>query len=267
MKPSPELKRAAALDDTLEKWLEGQLLANRSWFAERPTLVDVGAYHGKFSTQFLNLTPAIFDQAILFEPNPENFDHLQRTLGAEARIRLERKGCDATGGKREFFCHGETFTGSLLPYADRAPADATASRPVELVTLDEYMMAAGKPQRLGLLKIDTQGNDLRVLRGAEQTLRKSRPWVISELIFAPLYVGQANPAAIAGWLSDLGYVCAGQFNEFYSRAGWLAWADGCFVPRECVQTGQAGYVKRPTAARAQKERSFWRQLRRRWRGR
>lgn len=260
MIPAPAAAPPPALDDTLESWLEGQVRRNADWFGSRPALLDVGAYEGSFARQFLGLQPAVFTEAVLFEPNPETATRLRGTCGSDARIRVEQLGCDREAGTREFFCSGQSYTGSMLPYAQQAAETPGQKFQVQSVTLDDYCAAAGNRQRIGLLKIDTQGNDLRVLQGAGRVLRESRPWVVSELIYAPLYVGQANPAAIASCLAELDYVWAGQFNEYYSAEGWLAWADGCFVPRECVRSDGARYLKRPTAARALRKQGGWRRL-------
>jgi len=257
---------ASVLGDTLEAWLEAQLAANEEQFARRPALLDVGAYQGKFTKRFLNLQPPSFSQAVLFEPNPENFAKLQTDFAGDRRVRLEQAGCDTQAGTHEFFCRGETYTGSLLPYADAERNGAGTKQTVKLVMLDEFLAANGLRDQIGLLKIDTQGNDLRVLQGAVQTLRESRPWLIVELIYTSLYVGQASPSALGVWLAEQDYVWAGQFNEYYSEDGWLGWADGCFVPREVVRAGEVNYLKRPTSARALRDHGFWRSLKRRLRG-
>lgn len=255
------------LDDTIEPWLEARVLANAAQFEQRSVLLDVGAYQGKFARRFLNLPSPVFREAVLFEPNPENFAKLQTDFANDGRVRLEPVGCDTTASTHEFFCRGETYTGSLLPYADAERNGSGTKQMVKLIQLDEFLATNGLCDKIGLLKIDTQGNDLRVLQGAVQTLRASRPWLIVELIYAPLYVGQASPSALGVWLAEQDYVWAGQFNEYYSEDGWLGWADGCFVPSEMVPCGEKKYFKRPTAARALKEHGFWRTLKRRLRGR
>ena len=255
------------LDDTIEPWLEARVLANAAQFAQRSVLLDVGAYQGKFARRFLNLPSPVFREAVLFEPNPENFAKLQTDFANDRRVRLEPVGCDTAASTHEFFCRGETYTGSLLRFADAERNGEGTKQTVKLIALDEFLATHGLRDRIGLLKIDTQGNDLRVLQGAEQTLRASRPWLVVELIYAPLYVGQANPSALGVWLAEHDYVWAGQFNEYYSEDGWLGWADGCFVPREVVRSGEVKYFKRPTAARARKEHGFWRTLKRYLRGR
>lgn len=264
---SPPTLVPPGLDDTIEPWLEARLLGNVAQFAQRPVLLDVGAYQGKFARRFLNLQPAAFREAVLFEPNPENFAKLQTDFSSDHRVRLEPVGCDTQAGTHEFFCRGETYTGSLLPYADAERNGTGTKQTVQLIALDEFLAMHGLRDRIGLLKIDTQGNDLRVLQGAVETLRASRPWLVVELIYTPLYVGQASPSALGVWLAGQNYVWAGQFNEYYSEDGWLGWADGCFVPREAVRTGEVKYFKRPTAARARKEHGFWRSIKRRLRGR
>jgi FkbM family methyltransferase len=256
-----------ATDGSLEKWLTQQLAACAPHFRERSVLLDVGAYHGDFARTFLTQPNAVFNQAILFEPNPANLPALRQNFVGDSRALIEALACDETVGDREFFCTGPTYTGSLLPYHA-----ATAQRStVQCVTLDSYAGQRGLAGRIGLLKIDTQGNDLRVLRGAINTLQSSRPWIVAELIFTPLYQNQAQPHEIAAWLAAQGYSQAAMFNEFYSHNGWLGWADACFVPREAIIGLTDEYAPRPTAEQAARnappQPGCWKRWRQQWKGR
>ena len=82
------------------------------------------------------------------------------------------------------------------------------------------------------MKIDTQGFDLEVLVGAQGCLERERPYIIVELIFGPLYEGQATPTQLIQWLDERAYSPAGVFHEHYADDGPLAWCDMFFTPRE-----------------------------------
>lgn len=255
-----------ATDGSLEKWLSQQLEASVFQFRDRPVLIDVGAYHGDFARTFLAQPTPVFQQAILFEPNPANLAALQQNFAGDARVLIEGLACDEAAGQHDFFCAGPTYTGSLLAYHATTAQRST----VQCVSLDSYLEQRGLTHRVGLLKIDTQGNDLRVLRGAVRTITSSRPWIVAELIFAPLYENQSQPHEIAGWLAAQGYTQAALFNEFYSHNGWLGWADACFVPCEAINGLTDAYAPRPTAEQAARRApptpGRWKRWRQKWKG-
>jgi FkbM family methyltransferase len=185
-------------------------------------------------------------RAILFEPNPANFQFLQKRFAGANEIQLQPFACDAEAGERKFFCAGETYTGSLLRYetATASPPQETA---VRCIRLDDFLAEQGLGGKVGLLKIDTQGNDLRVLGGANNLLRNGRPWIVCELIHLPLYESQASPHEIARFLAGHDYVVGSVFNEYYTHTGWIGWCDACFVPREVIGAVPDAFQRRPTA--------------------
>jgi FkbM family methyltransferase len=216
---------------SMEDWLEGELARYAYWFHERPLLVDVGAYHGDFAGRFMTAPNTPFREALLFEPNPESFQLIQRKLKVDARYHLERKACSDGVGIAKLGCSGEYYTGSLLPYEGERPG-AKNEFEVDVTTLDAVMLAGNSAARAGLIKIDAQGKDLQVLRGAIETLRLGRPWLIVEMLTTPRFVNQGTPLEIMRFLEEQNYFLAAQFNEFYTSTGWLAWYDACFVPKE-----------------------------------
>jgi FkbM family methyltransferase len=246
-----------ALSGTLEDWLGSQIFAHVESFKQHPLLIDIGAYHGDFAGRLLS--DNIFHQAILFEPNPKNYAEIERRFADRCDVKLETVACDRQSGEHEFFCAGETYTGSLLPYGTPTPTSVERSV-VQCITLDSYLNEHSLLDKVGLVKIDTQGNDLRVLQGAEEMLRVSRPWIVAELIYVPLYEKQGHPHEMALWLAACGYTMAAQFNEYYTRNGWLAWSDACFVPKELTATFPDSFLGRPLPSPAKPRRGFLRRL-------
>jgi FkbM family methyltransferase len=245
------------LHGTLEDWLDAQLISHAGTFTQRPILLDIGAYHGDFAARFLD--NGRFHEAILFEPNPKNFAEIEKRFAGRSEAKIENAACDTQAGERAFFCAGETYTGSLLPYRRPTPTPVERSV-VQCVTLDGYLNEHQALDKIGLVKIDTQGNDLRVLQGAETLLRVSRPWIVVELIYVPHYENQGHPHDLALWLAARGYTLAAQFNEYYTANGWLAWSDACFVPKELAENFSENFLGRPKASSHKQRRGFWRRL-------
>jgi FkbM family methyltransferase len=199
----------------------------------------------------------------LFEPNPENLEVLRKSFAGDARFRVEPAACADKPGNAELRCQGERYTGSLLPYDGERPGPKSA-HPVAVTTLDQFLPEDGAAPKIGMIKIDTQGNDLRVLQGATRTLRAHRPWLVVEMLATPRFVNQARPVEIMAFLDSQRYFMAAQFDEYYT--GWLAWFDACFVPLELFAMKATENVRRPTAREAEAQAGgrygFGRKLRR-----
>lgn len=254
-----------AVDSSFDEWLSGQVVRNEKAFRGKPLLLDVGAYRGDFASKFLGLKNTPFQKAVLFEPNPDCFRMLEGVFASDSRYSVQRVACDSESNPRTLFCRGEKYTGSLLHYATEEGGFSTDETLVRCLRLDDYLTSSSDRAQVGLIKVDTQGNDLRVLQGAEEILRTSRPWLAVELIFIPLYKGQADPQELTRWLGSQGYTLAGQFNEYYTSDGWLAWEDACFIPKEVPRSAAMDFVRRPVLVdayqvSAPKRRQFLRSI-------
>lgn len=206
-------------------WLECQL-EGFARPADRAVALDVGAHEGEFFQSFL--AADLVSSVVLFEPNPTNAECLRRKFQG-ARVTIEEMAVAAQCGSADFGYGDDTATGSLLKPVGWTPT-ATLNTRVVVTTLDDYATRHGLLDRVNVLKIDTQGSDLQVLIGAEGLLAASQPVIIVEMIYAPLYENQGDPAELLLWLTRRGYRLAGLFDEHYSREGWLAWCDACFLP-------------------------------------
>jgi len=240
--------------DTLSKKLQG-------WQGAPSVLLDVGAYEGDFTSEMLRTGK--FDRAFLFECNPVNAGGLREKFALEPRVEIVPLAVGNTPDQRTFYCNADRATGSVLPYvvSDRdARSQGVQEWHVEQTTLDRFAAARLHNQRIGLLKIDTQGNDLAVLKGAQEVIRTHRPWIVVELIYVPLYQGQGTPAEIFAILAAQGYTLGMQVHEHYCAEGWLAFADGVFVPNEVQQKFTAQFHPRPETGSLQQEVAMLRQV-------
>jgi hypothetical protein len=122
----------------------------------------------------------------------------------------------------------DSATDSLLP-PDGATEERT--RRVRVSRLDAVLDEEGV-RSVDLVKVDTQGYDLRVLRGSAETLARCRPAVLVEAIFAPLYRGQASFDELLGFLTEAGYRLSGVHAVHTDARGLLAFADFLFLAQE-----------------------------------
>ena len=198
----------------------------------KATVIDIGAYQGDFTKNMLATEK--FAKAHLFEPNPEHFTFLQNEFSEQGNIFLHPYALGNQIGKESFNCSEDDATGSVLRYHPKYHHDTSQKKvksfSINLTKLDDFYIEHFSQDRIGLIKIDTQGFDLEVLKGAENLIRDQKPWLVIELNFLPFYIGQASIHSIMHWLSEQGYHLGGMFNDHYSNDQWLAFADGVFIP-------------------------------------
>ena len=73
-----------------------------------------------------------------------------------------------------------------------------------MVSLDEFARAPGV-RRPDVLKIDAEGTDLLVLRGARSLLRETMPVIVFEINDTLLQATGASRHDVEAFLHDLGY--------------------------------------------------------------
>lgn len=195
--------------------------------ALRPqTVLDIGAHRG----QFMLLARALWPEAQIhsFEPQQEPRRTL-RTLGAtDKRWHLHAYALGDQRRSTKIHVAGRDDSSSLLPSTPRQHAafpgtETTGSETVQEIPLDELLPG---PKLIApvLMKIDVQGYELAVLRGAQKLLPAVR-WVYIECSDAELYQGQATTTEVLGWLEEEGFVLQQSFNTVSAEDGSRLQAD------------------------------------------
>jgi FkbM family methyltransferase len=141
----------------------------RAWDVPIRTFFDVGANIGQTSS--LALSSFREARVFAFEPHPATFSKLVQSLGKHSRLTANNVALSNVGGPVPFFQYSSSTLNSLIPDAQYpmrrgvAPEEIT----IDCTTLDEFCSSHGI-QMIDVLKIDTEGCDLRVLQGAQQLL-------------------------------------------------------------------------------------------------
>lgn len=149
------------------------------------TFVDVGTNIGLYT---IALGP-LFARTLAFEPNPITFKVLEANLAlCEVQARTFNEGLSDKSGEASIFVpkNGNLGWATLNPQRYRLP---TAKARVKLRTLDEVDAVEGITSTVSLMKIDVEGHEPEVLRGAKSVLKRDGPVVLFEILSGP--VGQA----------------------------------------------------------------------------
>lgn len=135
--------------------------------------VDVGANKGEVSLRLVEVFPGCTVHA--FEPSPPTFGVLQQHVGSRTAIQCHRIALSNQAGVMSFL-HSEPYpTTSRLVKSDTAGAIEVPVDTGERVFKQHHLTP-------DLLKTDTEGWDLEVLKGFGPMVRNIR-WVVSEVIF------------------------------------------------------------------------------------
>jgi FkbM family methyltransferase len=169
-------------------------------------VVDVGANRGQFA---LDVVTALDAAAVLsVEPLQSEARVFRKVFAGVQRVRLVETALGAHRGRAVIHISQAADSSSLLPItaAQQAVFRGTrevATATVEVTTLDE-LLATQHVVLPALLKVDVQGYELEVLKGARRTL-SIFGWVYLEASFVELYAGQPMAADVIEHLAASGF--------------------------------------------------------------
>lgn len=158
-------------------------------------LLDVGANCGTFSLAFCAARAG--NRAIAVEPETALLEALRRNVTRSALTgRIEPVAAflgDAEG----------SITGAADANHHFTPGHAPGGYRIRRLTVDRLLRERGVP--ITALKIDVDGGEIEVLRGAAGTLHEQRPTVFLELHHGILERAGRRPADAVALLREAGY--------------------------------------------------------------
>lgn len=218
-------------DHNGERWLMERVAADVQFF------VDVGANVGEYSSSLLARTDSSC-KGLAYEPSPVAFALLQSRLAAmiDQRLSIFQLAMGEREGVADFHMEADAGeTSSLVTHHSKPDAQVVQ---VQITTLDTVMKRVGDFQRIDLLKIDTEGFDLRVLKGASELLRNHRVAVIQFEYNAPWAFAGSTLADALTLLAEHGYSVRllkrqglvvfdyAKYGDFFGYANFVAFLPG-----------------------------------------
>jgi len=187
------------------------------------TLFDVGANIGQSAEKFKKAFPQV--KIYCFEPVKYLFEKLRKNTINDASINCY---CCAVGSKQEtaeIYLNKNDLANSLVK-----PEYFMDSEIVEVVTIDDFARE-NNVSTIDLLKIDTEGFDLEVLKGADNMLSSGNiSFVLVEVSFNPNDKKHTYFIAVFDFLLERGYSLYGIYEQIYepSCGNSLHYANACF---------------------------------------
>lgn len=166
--------------------------------------LDIGAHYGSMLSRICRTAPG--GRHLAFEAIPGKVKFLRRKF-PEVDVR-QLALSDRAGRTRFFVCESRSGFSSLARPARR---EATAID-AETARLDDVVPA---DRTFGFVKIDVEGAELLVLRGATRTLARDRPVILFEC-------GPGGPSAFGYRPEDLhDHLCGSAGYSVFTLAGFL----------------------------------------------
>jgi len=149
---------------------------NRAWGRSVSTFFDVGANVGQTTREVLHRFPSAHIYA--FEPHPMSFGVLAAIT--DKRLSAHQIAFGEHSGKAKLYQYAEAGDGSLINslVTDARFPTRFGHRPqgqvdVACSTIDDFCLEHGIGS-IDVLKLDTEGSELSVLKGAERMLASGR---------------------------------------------------------------------------------------------
>jgi FkbM family methyltransferase len=174
---------------------------NRAWGRSVGIFFDVGANVGQTTREALRRFPSA--RVYAFEPHPASFRELAAI--ADDRLSVHQIALGDHSGTATLYQYGESGDGSLINslvsdarFPSRFGYHPKHTAKVACATVDDFCLEH-RIDSIDVLKIDTEGSELAVLKGAERMLASGR----CSYIYAEFNDLQSRPGVTGGALNPI----------------------------------------------------------------
>ncbi len=176
----------------VEEFIEKKITEARDKVA-----LDIGANIGNHSIFFAKK----FKKVYSFEPNPVTYEVLKINSNYAAEYKNVipvNFGLSDIEGSLPFCINPSNIGGSSI--IDENSPQIKHSTQINVMTLDEFSEL--KDASVALIKIDVEGHELRVLKGAKTTISREMPAILFEQGAAEITEGSSS---VIRYLDEIGY--------------------------------------------------------------
>ena len=194
------------------------------------TIVDVGAHRGQFSLLCSTIHPDAYIHA--FEPLPGPAATFRRLFSSKPEVALHPIALGQRSGPAKMNVSRRSDSSSLLAITPMQARVFPGTEMIGVQTVDVSTMEECLESQMivppALLKIDVQGAELDVLKGAAKLIGMFNH-IYVECSFAQLYEGQALAHEVVEYLGMAGFTLKGAYNVAYDETGLSVQADFLFT--------------------------------------
>lgn len=233
-------------------------LVEKKTFSDAPLIIaDVGVRFG-----FDRSWDIFSDQCLQvgFEPDVEECARIRAEYSERISQRLPRERVENVAlwdsvGRKTLYIMKDLDVASCFPpnkaffsrFPDPSPMEVIKTAKIKTTTLDTYCEQSDI--NFDVLKLDVQGAELRVLKGAIKQLKHSALAVITEVGFVELYLGQPLFAEVDRFMRTQGFILFDLDIRRWRRKnlppnfdgiriGQTIWADALYLKDFCCDKNQ-----------------------------
>ena len=188
-------------------------------------VLDVGSYHGQFGDMIHEVWPQAHVISLEADHTHAAINPGQITvcLGSQDNTWVEFHTLPGAGVKT-----GASYYKELTPYYQ-----TSVSMPMQTVTLDTLCAQQAWHSELwstqGMIKLDTQGSELDILRGAHKFLQSEQPrYILAEVSHKPYNLNAPRASEVIHWLHERGYQFVDVWGITYDTQNSLLQTDILF---------------------------------------
>ena len=196
------------------------------------TVFDVGANEGQTTLKLLKFFPKA--SIYSFEPGKEAFYKLNNRFVFES-VKAINMGMGEKKERLELIRHESSVTDSFLEDCNEDNLKITKSRKiinkekVEVTSIDEFCSENGIDY-IDLLKIDTQGFEKYVLKGASNMLKNKKiKAIVMEICFSKIYKEQTHLSEIAKAMENYHYSIVDFYDKARVNGKTISWCDMFYI--------------------------------------
>ena len=203
-------------------------------------VVDIGANEGQYAKRLRDKSH--YNGAIhSYEPIPEVYQQLLRAAATDDQWSVFPYAVDSKGGRRLFnVMVGSEFSSFLHPTKEHAGAFdgqhvVAKTVEVEIIGLDDVLhkFTGRSVDWRALLKLDTQGTELRILESVGDAVRQFAAIQV-EVAFEPIYEGAPTITDISAWMKSKGFALSSLFANNEGHFPRLLEMDAVFTRSDLV---------------------------------
>lgn len=201
---------------------------------EVSSILDVGGHCGDWAAMARSAFPRA--DVLILEPQQQMKPSLDAFCAANPGCRWKNAAAGAAPGELTFHVWDDDTCSSFLPSVGMSFGLQTRPRTVPVVTIDA-LLESGELKPPQVVKIDTQGFELEVLKGGSRLFGTCELFIL-EATLIPFLKDMPPAHEVLGFMLDRGYVLydiAGTLRR--PLDGALTQLDLCFVP-------ETGFLRR-----------------------
>ncbi len=201
-------------------------------------ILDIGANQGQFAIALFS--SGYKGKISSYEPLKDTFQALKKNARKYSKWSVYNFGVGSKEGTAELYVSSNTFSSSLLEVTDESISAAPESRisrkeVIQLTTLKKIIAENPLSGNKVYLKLDVQGFELEVLKGAEE-IPGSIAVIQAELSTLPLYKGAPDYLEVIEFLRKAGFELYSLIPEFRNPSnGRLLQFDGIFIRSDIMK--------------------------------